>query len=953
MDTNFKFSRARLMASAATGLAVFIASANLAYAQEADDTAAVPAASSDEAAVEEDAEGRLDTVVVSGFRQSIANSIAAKRSSDLIVEAVSAEDIGKLPDNSIAESLARLPGLTAQRLSGRAQLISVRGLSPDFTNALLNGREQVTAGDNRGVEFDQYPSELLSQVLVYKTPDATLLGQGLAGTADLRTVRPLSVDGRRTSVSARYEWNDIGALNAGSEDTGYRATAFYVDQFADDTVGVAFGLATSSSPTQAERWDSWGYPTTGNGEFIIGGAKPYVESRELDRTAVIGTLQFEPVSTFRASVDGFYSEFEDNGILRGIEIPLFWSGAQLQPGYSVDDGFVESGTFTGVRPVVRNDVRSRKADILSLGGNVEYDVNEKWTVEADLSLSSVKRDDVDLETYAGLDPAGSVTDTMDFMRTGNGNFVFDSDVDYADPTVALLTDPQGWGQVGFIKRPSTDDELKAIRLGATRDIENGFFKDVEFGVNYTQREKSKRSDEAFVDLAGAATAVQIPADMLQGSTPLDFLGISGVVSYDPEAMLNSGVYALRPNVNPDVVTKSWDVQEDVTTVFLKGNIETEFNGIPVDGNIGIQYVQTEQASQGARVGRDTAGDITILNVNEGDDYSNVLPSLNLRFEFPNDKYIRLGIARTLARARMDDLRASQEFSVDSSIILFPGELTDADTTNDTSGVDIANNRAVFKPSGGNPMLRPYVADSFDISFEKYFGSAGYVSIAGFYKDLKDYVAPGGSTLVDFSGIVDQATIIDPVTSAVVTAAELRTLNPGIDTGILSQPANGDGGYIQGIEFAAHIPGDMFLPSPFDGFGAYLSASYTESDVTPAGESQGIELPGLSKRVANGTLYYENAGFEARVSARYRSDFLGEVTGFGANREFRSVQGETVVDAQIGYRFQSGALEGLSVQLQANNLTDEEFTTYLNGDERQTKDYQRYGTTYLFGVNYSF
>jgi outer membrane receptor protein involved in Fe transport len=125
------------------------------------------------------------TVTVTGIRRGIENAIAIKQDATSVVEVISAEDIGKLPDVSIAESLARLPGLAAQRVAGRAQVISVRGLSPDFATTLLNGREVVSTGDNRSVEFDQYPSELVNGVTVYKTPDAALVGQGLSGTIDM------------------------------------------------------------------------------------------------------------------------------------------------------------------------------------------------------------------------------------------------------------------------------------------------------------------------------------------------------------------------------------------------------------------------------------------------------------------------------------------------------------------------------------------------------------------------------------------------------------------------------------------------------------------------------------------------------------------------------------------------------------------------------------------------
>ncbi len=124
-------------------------------------------------------------VTVTGIRRGIESAISVKKSADGIVESISSEDIGKLPDTSIAESIARLPGLAAQRVSGKAQQISIRGTAPDLSSALLNGREQVSTSGDRYVEYDQYPSELIGAVTVYKTGDAGLVGQGLAGTVNL------------------------------------------------------------------------------------------------------------------------------------------------------------------------------------------------------------------------------------------------------------------------------------------------------------------------------------------------------------------------------------------------------------------------------------------------------------------------------------------------------------------------------------------------------------------------------------------------------------------------------------------------------------------------------------------------------------------------------------------------------------------------------------------------
>ena len=180
-------------------------------------------------------------VVVTGIRASIENAIATKRNSDGIVEALSAEDIGKLPDTTVAESISRLPGVTAQRnkSTGRAQSVSVRGMSPDFNGALLNGREQASTGDSRGVEFDQFPAELLGSIVIHKTPEASLVGQGLASTIDLRTVRPLDFNKRTFSANVRSQRSGIDS--GAGEGKGDRQSFSYVDQFADRTLGIALG----------------------------------------------------------------------------------------------------------------------------------------------------------------------------------------------------------------------------------------------------------------------------------------------------------------------------------------------------------------------------------------------------------------------------------------------------------------------------------------------------------------------------------------------------------------------------------------------------------------------------------------------------------------------------------------------------------------------------------------
>ena len=223
-----------------------------------------------------------------------------------IVEAISAEDIGKLPDPSIAESLTRLPGVTAQRSDGRTSDISIRGFGPDFNGTLMNGREQVSTGDNRAIQFDQYPAELIHAVEVYKTPDASLIGQGLAGTIDLQTTRPLEYGKRALVFDVRGIKNGNGDLGAGSTDKQYRASLSYVDQYFDNTLGFTLGFARLDTPTDTKEvglYDPWhtndptgfnyhaGVPAT---TWVTDGIKSLASTGLDKRDGSVATLEWRP-----------------------------------------------------------------------------------------------------------------------------------------------------------------------------------------------------------------------------------------------------------------------------------------------------------------------------------------------------------------------------------------------------------------------------------------------------------------------------------------------------------------------------------------------------------------------------------------------------------------------------------------------------------------------------------
>jgi iron complex outermembrane receptor protein len=266
---------------------------------------------------------------------------------------------------------------------------------------------------------------------------------------------------------------------------------------------------------------------------------------------------------------------------------------------------------------------------------------------------------------------------------------------------------------------------------------------------------------------------------------------------------------------------------------------------------------------------------------------------------------------------MDEMRASRTFGFNAALNV-PGATV---------------NSSPWSGGGGNPELKPWIANVYDISIEQYFGRSAYVSLAAFYKDLDTYIY-NQNQVADFTGFP--------------TGAGTAVINQGI----VSAPANGEGGALYGIEFAVSTPFDFISPA-LEGFGGQFSISSTESEIQPDPGNPATPIPGLSETVANLTVYYERDGVQARISNRYRSEFLGEVAGFGNGRTLRQVGAESIVDAQIGYQFESGPLEGLSAQFQVNNLTDEPFYTYENGDERRIIDHQVYGRTFLVGLNYRY
>jgi len=322
-------------------------------------------------------------------------------------------------------------------------------------------------------------------------------------------------------------------------------------------------------------------------------------------------------------------------------------------------------------------------------------------------------------------------------------------------------------------------------------------------------------------------------------------------------------------------------------------------------------VHTDQSSLGNAITSDGIVQQTVEH-----SYNNILPSLNLRYELTDNQVIRFGLAKTMSRPRMDEMNASFDISLNN--------------TQDQYG-------NYWSANGGNTNLEPKEAVGLDLTYENYFADDGYFAIALYQKNIESWIH-GGSDIIDISNFL---------------AAVNETAPDGSTTATISGQSNGGDGKIRGYEVSLSLPLNE-LTDALDGFGVFLSHTKVSSSLTTPGGSNYV-LPGLSEEIQQATVYYENAGFEARVSMRKREDFKGDLYGLGFTVQQYDIYGESIWDAQVGYNFENSGIEqlqGLRVYFQGINLTDEPFVSG-QGWQQFVRDYQEYGVNYRLGFNYNF
>jgi iron complex outermembrane receptor protein len=596
---------------------------------------------------------------------------------------------------------------------------------------------------------------------------------------------------------------------------------------------------------------------------------------------------------------------------------------------------------------MRNDSFEQDADLQIFGLNLEYQLTDTWSLMFDGAYNNVEKTLTDIEIYSSVGgrqgSPGQQFDTVGFVMNSRGaNLTYG--LPYDDFNQVYLAGSQCWGggnpfspgcddQDGFTNIADFEEDLTTLRLQATKEFE-GPFTSLQFGANYSDREKSKINNGYFLVSPAYPGAQLVPEKFRRGTVAIDSIGGQRMVAIDGPGLYRSGYYTevSEALTNAGRLADTYTIAEEVTTGYAQLNYDYDYDGVRIAGNIGLQYVDSTQSTEGfgAQV---ASGGVLAVPLSTDYDYTDWLPSFNLAIGLTDDVTVRIGASRTMTRTRLDRLKPG------ASVEFFYG--------NNQPGANL--NRSPWSSNAGNPELEPIKVDQFDLSLEYYFAPEGYIAASLFTKDLKNWQTQG-SLPTDFTQYY-YVGLIPPGDPALTACPPL-----GVCTfdGYTNTTIESGGGSINGLEFQGALPFNIFT-DVLDGFG--LLGYYTTIDNRVTISGQQAEVVGLSDRSWGLTAYFERWGFQARVSNSYRSDYAAEFRGLSNTLGVTQVLETELLDAQLSYDFGQGGFDGwlggLSVYLNGQNLTDEPYKEFFQNDTRQVKRYSSYGSTYQLGLRYRF
>ena len=895
-------------------------------------------------------------VVVRGVRGSLLRSIQAKRDADTIVDAISAEELGKFPNRNVAEALANIPGVTVGRDGrGEGRSITVRGLGENFALTTLNGRILPTDGPDRSFAFDVLPSEIISGAEVQKAVRASGLEGSIGGSIDLRTARPLDRPGLQASAAIEGQYNDL------VEKGGFKATGVVSTTFADGTMGVLLGAS----------YNKYKFRTDNLGEYSITDGTEAGYGVDFDRNGTINpdangpafiwpdyysvgfvrgererigsaaAFQWKPSSSFELSVDGLYSRYNvtqhnyrssnylnplgDDGSLRWDPASIQTDANHVVTGFAIDD--LVSEVLTTDEP--------RKSETWQIGGRIDWRAasNLKFALDGYYGKARDNTGGQNRFVVAGI-PGASAT----FAARDGGI----PDLAITIPggrTLDQATNDDFRAHYIGIQGQNIQDRTQGVKLDGEYEVGNAAFKSITFGAAWTDRKKTvAQIDNQYTTSCNYCgypfTFGQLGADVVQpgssggildklpGNFPRNFpfFDIDAYLAALPKADNNPAI--LDPNsclddtgaaipgctlspypagYSTQVIEPNLPASYRIKERTWAGYVQFNLDGGPWRADFGARLVYTKVSSTG--YGASIASIIPRAGTQDNDVDFNPVEPIN-----GGGDYLRLLPAANFAYDISDGLRLRLAASQAISRPTF-GELSPAkDATSAQSGTYIIYD-------AGNPNLKPTEADQLDASLEYYPSNRLALTAAGFYKHITNFV----STVP-----VDVA-----ITPTAQPANQQQTF-PFVEY----QVVNGDTADVYGVE----VGGQYFLDN---GFGVQANLTWNHSrarsgDVT-------TDLPGAIPFSANAKLFYENHGISAQVSYSYQSRYVYAQSG---NLGYLPVKEDAYheMSASLSYDLS----KNVSVYVQGSNLLGSDiqrFNTWRN----VPNFYEYSGRSFFFGV----
>lgn len=867
----------------------------------------------------------VEVIEVLGVRGSLNQAINLKRGEVSVVDGIVAEDIADFPDLNIGEALQRITGVTLDRSeNGEGGRINIRGLPSNFVATTINGNTAATAGSNgsdavRSFDFDIFASELFSSVQVYKSTSADRIEGGVAGTVNMETPRPFNYDGARLVVSARGQYAELGGDDSGLGKIDPRFAVLASNTW--DDFGATVSIAYSDTVSRGDLSQGFRYQTSGaaflnntiagigdgaidiNDIQVNGGATsieqlqdiasntftdslprvgPFILDRE--RLGITSTFQYFPTDNLEIIADVLYATFDDVGFRTTIDGLTGFGRRNVTPqSLTVQDGYVTGATLTNIAQ------RSEAVE----------DRFESEFLHTMLSAEWAATDELTANFMVGLSQAEEVELRRTYLYQTVGTFTYD----ISNPSYPIISgegfdylNPDDYQSGGFRYRPR-DREDEEFSAAADFDYvidADSALSVVEFGVRYSDKEVSQARGEQRGSLSAfgqdddtrmadvGVLVSQIAPGFLSNApqaTPRDFYTVS------PEGgdrLLPRSLTAIIPN-DPQ---STWAVEESVFAFYLNTNWEMEW-GV---AEVGVRIVDTDQKSIGSQVVGGVAAPISVDN-----NYTNVLPSLNVRFDLSDDFLMRFTANKAITRPTLGQLSPG--------ISVFP---------------------TLLSARAGNPNLSPFEADQYDVSFEWYFQEEGLLSATLYHKEINSFITNG-------------------LTNEVINGTNLLNDDGENVSGSVfevSRPINGEGGTLSGLELSYQQPfGDT-------GFGTLINATFSESEGTFENQGQTVkaDLVGHSDLTYNIIGYYDVENFSVRLAYSYRSDFRQEFReGFERRRDERNQ-----LDMSITYDYS----DSLTFNFDALNILGEDRQDYF-GPQRFNNTFYEQEAIYVFGARYSF